>query len=70
MTLTQMTATELLDGLEQGRALPLDGIPLALKDNINTCDMPTTSSIGADERLLALCRTLDPLLPPTPAPVC
>ncbi|WP_454006909.1 indoleacetamide hydrolase [Alcaligenes sp. Marseille-Q7550] len=93
MTLTQMTATELLDGLEQGRfsaleladallaqsekmkslgglshldadlfrrqatesdrrrslgrTLPLDGIPLALKDNINTCDMPTTSGTGA-----------------------
>ncbi|WP_394061477.1 amidase family protein [Alcaligenes sp. WGS1538] len=30
-----------------GRALPLDGIPLALKDNINTCDRPTTSGTGA-----------------------
>lgn len=30
-----------------GQAGLLDGIPLALKDNLNTCDMPTTSSTGA-----------------------
>ncbi|XOT95251.1 amidase family protein, partial [Alcaligenes pakistanensis] len=31
----------------RGEALALDGVPLVLKDNLNTVDMPTTSSTGA-----------------------
>ncbi|WGQ34919.1 indoleacetamide hydrolase [Alcaligenes faecalis] len=31
----------------RGQALALDGVPLVLKDNLNTTDMPTTSSTGA-----------------------
>lgn len=28
----------------RGEALALDGVPLVMKDNLNTTDMPTTSS--------------------------
>lgn len=31
----------------RGEALALDGVPLVMKDNLNTTDMPTTSSTGA-----------------------